>query len=140
MQELIREGVFTSAVWEALPLPAEGYLMDVLLANVAKIAEEPWIDWLIRKHHCTRIPGLEPAASFIKSIDRKILNDCIKYDCYPQLVGENHLVIGIGRPDYPDHLPALRNHFQKKVFYRNALSINEIKRLRQLAGAALETM
>ncbi len=140
LQELLREGVFTSAFWEALPLPADGHLMDVLIAHAGKVPERPWLDWLIRKHNCTRIPGLEPTPAFIKSTDRRLLTDSVRYDCYPLSLGENHIYVGIGRPDYPQHPPALCDFFKKKVIYRNALTIKEIERLRSLCGQALQSL
>lgn len=140
LQELLREGVFTSAFWEALPLPADGHLMDVLIAHQSKVPERPWLDWLIRKHNCTRIPGLEPTAAFIKGVERQLLTDSLRCDCYPISVGENHLYVGIGRPDYPQHPAALGQFFNKKVVYRNALSIKEIIHLRQLASQALQSL
>ena len=140
LQELIREGVFNSGFWESLQLPAEGHLMDVLLANYLRVAEKPWLDWLIRKHACTRIPSMEPTAAFIKAVDRKILSDCIRTDCYPLQVGDNHIFIGLGRPDYPDQLEALSGFYKKSTLYRNALSLAEIQRLRSLCHQALQTI
>ena len=140
LQELIREGVFNSALWESLSLPPEGYLMDALLANRSKIPERAWIDWLIRKHQCTRIPALEPTPAFIKAVNRQILADCLKTDCYPLLAGENHLYVGIGRPDCPESPGRLLNFYKKRILYNNALTLNDIYRLRELCHAALQTM
>ena len=140
LQELIREGVFNSALWESLVLPSEGYLMDALIANHSKIPERGWIDWLVRKHGCTRIPTLEPTPAFIKAVDRQVLSDCLKSDCYPLLAGENHLYIGVGRPDYPEIKKTLLNFYKKHVLYSNALPLNEIRSLRELCRVALQSM
>lgn len=140
LQELIREGVFNSAFWESLTLPAEGHLMDVLVGHRAKIAENPWIDWLVHKHRCTRIPSMEPSPAFIKSIDRQLLSESLKTDCYPLVIGENHIYVGIGRPDYPEHPEKLLNFYKKTILYRNALNINEIAQIRYLCQQALQTV
>lgn len=140
LQELLREGVFTSAFWESLPLPADGYLMDVLITHQGKVPERPWLDWLIRRHNCTRIPGMEPPAAFVKSVSRPLITDSVKYDCYPLSLGENHLYVGVGRPDYAPHTAALGQFFGKKVVYRNALTIKEIAANRRLFSQALQSV
>jgi len=140
LQELIREAVFNSAFWEALPLPAEGHLMDILVGSRAKIVEKSWLDWLIRKHECTRIPALEPTPVFIKALSRPLLTESLHTDCYPLSTGDNHLIVGIGRPDYPEHLSHLLKFYKKTVVYRNALSLNEIASLRTLCHQALQTL
>ncbi len=138
--ELIREGVFSSAVWDSLPLPPEGKLLDILVSFRAKIPEKPWIDWLIRKHGCTRIPSFEPPPSTFKSLSRPLLTECLKADCYPLLVGENHLFIGIGRPDYKELLGQLSNFYKKKANYHNALSLNELHIIRGIAQRSLQSL
>jgi|GEM_PF-2287153 hypothetical protein len=140
LQELIREGVFNSATWESLTMPPEGYLMDVLVNNRAKILERPWLDWLIRKHGCTRVAGMEPTPAFVKALDRQLLSECLKMDCYPLLCGENHLYVGIGRPDCPELVSKLLNFYKKKILYNNALTINEVYRMRELGRKALQTL
>ena len=140
LQELIREGVFNSATWESLKMPPEGYLMDVLVNNHTKIPEKPWLDWLVRKHGCTRIAGMEPTPAFIKAIERQLLSECLKMDCYPLLASENHLYVGVGRPDCPELMPRLLNFYKKKILYSNALTVREIQRMRELCTRALQTM
>jgi hypothetical protein len=139
-QELVREGVITGALWESFSLPSEGYLMDVMVNHRLRVPSKAWIDWLIRKHGCTRIPALEPDYEFIKGIERQLLSDCLKYDCYPLLAGENHLYIGIGRPDYPEIPTRLQEFFKKRVIFRNALDLNDIYNLRTLCKNALQTV
>jgi hypothetical protein len=140
LQEIIREGVFNSALWESFALPGEGYLMDVLVANKEKIPEKPWIDWLIRKHNCTRIPSIEPSAAFVKGVDRQLLSESLKADCYLLSVAENHLYVGIGRPDFPDFPRNLLKSYKKSILYHNALSVNEIANMRKLCGLALQSL
>ena len=140
LQEIIREGVINAGLWESLTMPAEGYLIDVLVANVAKIPSNPWIDWLVRKHACTRIPAMEPTPAFIKAIERTLLGECLKADCYPIQVGENHLYVGIGRPDYPEVAEKLLKYYKKSILYRNSMTINEISRLRLFCHQALQSM
>jgi hypothetical protein len=140
LQELIREGVVPSALWDSLPQPGEGYLMDVLVANYKKVDEKAWIDWLIRKHSCTRIPAMEPPQSFIKELDRRLISRCLKADCYPLLVDKQHLFFGVGRPDHGDLPDELLKFYKKTILYRNALSPNEIRKLRDFSKQALQSV
>jgi len=139
-QELIREGVMTAGLWDSLPLPSEGHLMDVLIGHRSKISDKPWIDWLIRKHNCTRVPALEPDFTFVKELQRSLVADSLKADCFPLRVGNNHLYIGIGRPDYPEHVAALQKFYKKELVYRNALCLNEISTLRNICKDVLQTV
>ena len=69
-----------------------------------------------------------------------MLNDSLKADCYPLQAGENHLIVGVGRPDYPDHITALQRAFNKKVAYHNALTVSEMGTMRTLCQQALNTL
>ncbi len=139
-QEILRESVINAALWESLELPGEGYLMDVLISNQERISQNAWIDWLIRKHNCTRVPALIPDYPTIKALPRDLINQCLTGDCYPLLVQDNHLFVGIGRPDYPDVVDALAKHFKKTIVYHNALPMSEIRDIRALCQRALNSI
>lgn len=138
-QELVREGVLTAALWGSLQLPTEGHLMDVIIGNRSKIPAKPWINWLVRKYNCTRIPSLDPDPSFIKALPRQLVNSCLKTDCYPLQEGRDHIYIGVGRPDNQDQITAIAAHFNKKTLYLNALSIEEIAFLRNICKEAQQS-
>jgi hypothetical protein len=48
---------------------------------------------------------------------------------------DQHLFVGVGRPDYPDVIEALAKHFQKPIIYRNALSMTEFVTFVRFANA-----
>jgi hypothetical protein len=138
-QELLREGVMTASLWESLELPPEGYVMDVIIGHRVRFSEKAWVDWLIRKHECTRIPALLPDFEFIKKLPRELIAECLKCDCYPLQVDTGHVYVGIGRPDYPEVIDQIVTHFGKGVLYRNALTLNELSELREIGEKALQT-
>lgn len=138
-QELVREGVLSSALWESLDLPSEGYVLDILIGHRARLSSQAWVDWLIRKHDCTRIPSLLPDYTFIKALPRELISECLKCDCYPLAADGKHLFIGLGRPDYPEILTRLSEHFEKPIVYRNALTLEEIGEMRALCEQALQS-
>ncbi|HWZ95588.1 MAG TPA: hypothetical protein VNW30_10370 [Opitutaceae bacterium] len=129
LAELLAQGVVTQSLWNSLPMPDEGNLVDVLIEHGERFDDEKWAYWLVKQHGCLRMAGLEPDPDFYGALSwpAKIETHSRFFGCFPCHLRDGIAGLACVRPDLGAVLEEILTWLGASRRYLFALTPRELK-------------